>query len=251
MASRLRGRLGRVAAACGAGALGAATVSSAAPHSTTGNGATSVTQPRDILSQWQQPPPFTLDGERFDMSCYTGRACHFINVLGDVSTLVLSRAQVDTHLALLQRFEADGQQPSADGVLAPSDAELWRARKVRDAVIHPETGEMIPAPFRFSAFAPANLVICAGLLASATSPSLLPSALWQWVNQSYNVGVNYVNRSCARSRPKSSCVPKAPLRALATPKKQRPRRSAPSAPLLTTRAPPHHPISCAHDRDTG
>ena len=49
--------------------------------------------------------------------------------------------------------------------------------------------------------APANLVICAGLLASANSTSLLASAGWQWANQSYNVGVNYVNRSSGSPPP--------------------------------------------------
>ena len=49
--------------------------------------------------------------------------------------------------------------------------------------------------------APANLVICAGLLASANSTSLLASAGWQWLNQSYNVGVNYVNRSSGSPPP--------------------------------------------------
>lgn len=39
--------------------------------------------------------------------------------------------------------------------------------QVVDAVLHPETRGPIPAPFRFCAFAPANLVICAGLLSAA------------------------------------------------------------------------------------
>ena len=58
----------------------------------------------------------------------------------------------------------------------------------------PEPGEVIAAPFRFSAFAPANLIICGGLL-WASSASLKASAFWQWINQSYNVGVNHANRS--------------------------------------------------------
>ncbi|KAL1527839.1 hypothetical protein AB1Y20_009219 [Prymnesium parvum] len=155
------------------------------------------TPPRPILTQILHPPPFSLDGSRFDMSTYAGRACHFISVLGDLSTLFLDRATVDAHLQLLERYRTEGRTPNE----GPTDAELWRARKVRDAVIHPETGEMIFAPFRFSAFAPANLVICAGLLASANSTSLAASAVWQWINQSYNVGVNYVNRSSGSPPP--------------------------------------------------
>ena len=101
-----------------------------------------------ILTQITCPPPFSLNGERFDMSTYPGRACHFLNVLGDLSTLFLTRKRVDDHLALLQKFESEGRTPGV------SDADLWRARKVREAVIHPETGDMILAPFRFSALWP-------------------------------------------------------------------------------------------------
>ena len=65
-------------------------------------------QSRSILEQVMHPPPFSMDGQRFDMSSYPGRACHFLNVLGDLTTLFLTRERVDEHLCLLRQFEAEG-----------------------------------------------------------------------------------------------------------------------------------------------
>ena len=136
----------------------------------------------DQLSLLWKPPPFSLETSRFDMASYVGRALHFIDVLGDLSMLTISAEQIAASRKLL------------DAQHGASDSELWRAKKIQAACVHPETGEVIAAPFRFSAFAPANLIICGGLL-WASSTSLKASAFWQWINQSYNVGVNHANRS--------------------------------------------------------
>ena len=129
---------------------------------------------------------FALDKpSKFDLSSYLGRVAHFIDSLGDLTTLLTTKADVERCTRLLEDFKYN--ECTAD------DATLWRARKVLNATCHPETGEMIPAPFRFSAFAPANLIICAGML--RPNPTLLQSAFWQWMNQSYNACVNYCNRS--------------------------------------------------------
>ena len=119
---------------------------------------------------------------RFDMGTYSGRACHFFDVIGDIRTLLATKAEIDQHRASLDAW--------TNGTSELEDAQLWHARKVVQATCHP-TGEIIPAPLRFSAFAPANLVICAGML--RPNPTLLISAFWQWVNQSYNALVNHAN----------------------------------------------------------
>ena len=79
-------------------------------------------------------------------------------------------------MALLKRH-AEGHVDGPD-----ADARLWRASKVVNACVHPESGETIPAPFRFTAFAPANLIICTGhcccgaaLRPATEPPSQLPS----------------------------------------------------------------------------
>lgn len=141
-------------------------------------------QQRSLREQLAEVPPFEAHGSRFDMSTYGGRVLHFFGVIGDLTTLATTSAQIDRYRQQLR--EAEAEHP-------PSDAELWRAWQVLSAVQHPQTGEVIPAVLRFSFFAPANLVICAGLLSS--SASFVRSAFFQWLNQTYNVAVNYANRS--------------------------------------------------------
>ena len=142
--------------------------------------------PRSVYEQLTNPPKFTSDGDRFDMATYAGRALHFLDTLGDLTTLLTTQIELDASQKLLERHAAGDAHGASDG-------ELWRARKLTEAMVHPQSGEVIPAPFRFSAFAPANLIICAGLLRPGAS--LASSAFWQWANQTYNVAVNYCNRS--------------------------------------------------------
>ena len=70
------------------------------------------------------------------------------------------------------------------------EEELWQSKKIKDAIVHPQLNTEIPLPFRMSAFVPANIFICAGLL--IPNPSTLAIIFWQWVNQSYNIaGINF------------------------------------------------------------
>ena len=132
---------------------------------------------------------FSIDApSRYDLQTYSGRAKHFLDTLGDLSTLFVSAAAVSEYKEMLRHFERIGRPP-----VGMCDEDMWRARKVVEATCHPESGEMIAAPLRFSAFAPSNLIICAGML--RPNPTLMQSAWWQFVNQSYNAGVNYANRA--------------------------------------------------------
>ena len=137
-----------------------------------------------FVEQLTNVPPFDPHGSRYDMQTYGGRCLHFFSVIGDLSTLATTQAQLERYREQLSR---------AGGEESPTDAELWRARQVLMAVVHPQTGEVIPAVLRFSFFAPANLVICAGLLSPGAT--LARTGFFQWLNQTYNVAVNYANRS--------------------------------------------------------
>ena len=62
-----------------------------------------------------------------------------------------------------------------------------------------DKGELVFKPFRMCGFLQTNLPIISGMLLSP--PSMLNTALWQGINQSYNAGLNYGNKnsSCAYS----------------------------------------------------
>jgi len=42
--------------------------------------------------------------------------------------------------------------------------DLWRAKKIVDSTLHPDTGEPVFLPFRMSCFVLSNLVVTAGML---------------------------------------------------------------------------------------
>ena len=131
-------------------------------------------------------PPFDPSGTRYDQKTYAGRLAHFREMVSP-STLFVSDAELAAKSELLERH-ARGAAPEA------SDAELWDAKRIKDAVIHPVTGEKMFLPGRMSAFVPVNTIPTVGMLLAKTP---VQNVFWQWVNQSLNVMCNYVNRSGA------------------------------------------------------
>jgi len=69
--------------------------------------------------------------------------------------------------------------------------ELWRAKKIIDSTLHPDTGLPVFLPFRMSSFVLSNLVVTAGML----TPGLgtVGTLGWQITNQSLNVAINFSN----------------------------------------------------------
>ena len=66
---------------------------------------------------------------------------------------------------------------------------------VTASCIHPDMKEPIPWPMRISAFVPANIPIVCGMILSAPTP--MNTFFWQWLNQTYNAGLNYGNRNAS------------------------------------------------------
>lgn len=129
-------------------------------------------------------PPFDPKGCRYDQSTYIGRLRRF-RELTDPRTLLVGDEELAQAQALLDKH-AQGQAGSA------TDAELWEAKRIKDAIIHPVTNEKMFLPGRMSAFVPVNTVPTVGMLLARTPAQ---TVFWQWINQSVNVMCNYVNRS--------------------------------------------------------
>lgn len=89
--------------------------------------------------------------------------------------------------AFLRRYDK-GLEPNA------SHDELRRAATIVNSAIHPDTGEIVPVPFRMSAFVPMNVPIAMLMLSWPTPFGLVFS---QWLNQSYNTAINYANRNAS------------------------------------------------------
>eukprot|EP00297_Palpitomonas_bilix_P013001 CAMPEP_0113872994 /NCGR_PEP_ID=MMETSP0780_2-20120614/3525_1 /TAXON_ID=652834 /ORGANISM="Palpitomonas bilix" /LENGTH=291 /DNA_ID=CAMNT_0000858593 /DNA_START=34 /DNA_END=906 /DNA_ORIENTATION=+ /assembly_acc=CAM_ASM_000599 len=80
-----------------------------------------------------------------------------------------------------------------------SESEAFLAKKLYRGCVHPQTGDIIHPFFRRAAFLPVNIPIYAGML---LSPSTFPwIVFWQFVNQSYNMGMNLANRNASNPIP--------------------------------------------------
>ncbi|XP_053487047.1 sideroflexin-5-like isoform X2 [Ictalurus furcatus] len=142
-------------------------------------------------------PAFQLGQPRYDQSSFLGRFRHFVDII-DPRTLFVSEARLKQCVALLDDFK--------HGTLPPgtTDQQLWEAQKVRQAIIHPDTGQKIFMPFRMSGYVPFGTPIVVGLL--LPNQTLASTVFWQWLNQSHNACVNYANRNATKPTPTSRFI---------------------------------------------
>lgn len=124
--------------------------------------------------------PYSSHGQRFDQNSFQGRFARML-LACDPRLLLYTESQVRQAQALLET--ADNYRDDRS-----MDRTLWEARRIADAALHPDTGEVIPRPFRMSGYVPYNGPICVAMVAATSTPSLL---FWSWVNQSQNALVNY------------------------------------------------------------
>jgi len=129
-----------------------------------------------------------MDSPKYDQSTFTGRLFGMYEYI-DPRTLLLSSEDLKKSQDLLAKFKASGKKP--DSV---SDADMWEARRNVEVSIHPVTGEELFKAGRMSAFVPMNVPLCALMLMAQTPGQVV---FTQWLNQTYNVMNNYVNRAGA------------------------------------------------------
>lgn len=101
-------------------------------------------------------PPFSATKPKYDLSTFTGRLMHFIDIT-EPSTLFYSDEKVMESKTILEKYKTTGY-------MCGTDSDMWAHRKLVDAAIHPISGEIIPKPFRVSAIAPVNIPIVFGML---------------------------------------------------------------------------------------
>ena len=129
-------------------------------------------------------PTFSLTEERYDQSSYVGRFLKMLNIC-DPSMLFYTSVKIQDAVKILKDFESNV-------AVKLSDAELWELRKLKESAVHPDSGDIIPLPFRMSGYVPFNGPVSVGLIMATRTPWIL---FWQWANQSQNALVNYFNRN--------------------------------------------------------
>eukprot|EP01116_Phalansterium_solitarium_P004910 TRINITY_DN1611_c0_g2_i1.p1 TRINITY_DN1611_c0_g2~~TRINITY_DN1611_c0_g2_i1.p1 ORF type:complete len:332 (-),score=88.34 TRINITY_DN1611_c0_g2_i1:901-1896(-) len=131
-----------------------------------------------------------LERPRFDQSTFYGRLRHFMQIT-DPRVCLVNESKLQRSLSVLSEYRARGCPP----IPAVEAKTLWDAKKVQDAILHPDTHKKILLPFRLSAFVPVNIMICAGML--TPHPTVKNIIFWQWINQTYNIALNHANRNAS------------------------------------------------------
>ncbi|KAE8215015.1 hypothetical protein CF327_g1640 [Tilletia walkeri] len=149
---------------------------------------------KEAVSPAQGNPSSSIDitKDRYNLTTFSGRLQHFFSVTSPLTLfastekLVDARKLVDDTEAQFPRDRKRGQY-----VVSREQAEkYWKAQQLVQSSVHPDTGDVVPLPFRMSAFVPTNLLVVGGMLGAST---LRQTIFWQWANQSLNVLVNYSN----------------------------------------------------------
>lgn len=153
-----------------------------------GAGAMLLPQPIVKLETAGAVPSFTMDSPKYDQSTFYGRLMGMIEYI-DPRGLLLGSEDIKKAQKLLEEFKKTGKIP--DGA---SDASMWEARKIVEVSIHPVTGEELIKVGRMSAFVPMNVPLCAFMLMASGTQQIV---FTQWLNQTYNMVNNYVNRAGA------------------------------------------------------
>lgn len=142
--------------------------------------------------------PFSFKKPIYDLDTYAGRFKSVWSMTNPLVFLVTNK-QIRDSEELLQRYknqETILASKNEHMYLTPQEiAQIKKADSIVRSAVHPDTKQIIPCYMRFSAYLYANIPINFGLL--MTAPTTFNIALWQWINQTYYVGVNYSNRNAA------------------------------------------------------
>lgn len=130
---------------------------------------------------------------RYDQSTFAGR---YKKMFFACNPLMLLKTEAELRAAEkeLKEFRAkwESDKSVADKLSPDENARLWDVKTLVDSAVHPDTGEIIPHPFRMSGYVPFNGPICVAMVVSSSTFGLL---FWAWMNQSQNALVNFYNRN--------------------------------------------------------
>jgi hypothetical protein len=117
----------------------------------------------------------------YDTETYLGRVLYFFRLVSPINLLYNEKQIKEAQMTLKTAKETD------------VDPETCReAFFIVKSNLHPDTQQPIFLPFRYSAFVPMNIPIAIGLCL-ASPITMKQSCLFQFINQSYNFGVNVCN----------------------------------------------------------
>ncbi|ODV77435.1 tricarboxylate carrier [Suhomyces tanzawaensis NRRL Y-17324] len=128
------------------------------------------------------PGPVPLPQSRYDLDTYWGRVKHCAEI-SDPTMLLNTSSDIESAKRKIWDYR--------NGVTLAMSPDLWRAKKILDSTLHPDTGETVFLPFRMSSCVLSNLVVTGGMLTPGLGTA--GTLFWQVANQSLNVAINTAN----------------------------------------------------------
>ena len=129
-------------------------------------------------------PVFSLDREYYDTTKYLGRVRYIFSIFNPRNCLIPDE-EILQSLKRVEEFKQAIEETTKTGRLSQvpyTDREMWRAKHVVNACVHPTSGEILPFTARIAFFLPANVPLNFGMLNLSQTASA--TILWQWLNQS-------------------------------------------------------------------
>lgn len=137
------------------------------------------------------PGPVSLPSSKYDLDTYSGRVKHCAEI-SDPTMLFNTSSDIENAKRLVWDYK--------NGVIPKMTPELWRAKRILDSTLHPDTGEVVFLPFRMSSCVLSNMVVTVGMLTPGLGTA--GTLFWQVANQSLNVAINTANAN--KSHPLST-----------------------------------------------
>eukprot|EP01084_Bolivina_argentea_P060011 109630_1 len=145
-------------------------------------------------SNWAQFDPD--EPSPYNLTTYKGRIAHFYTIL-DPRTLLINKNQLNESLDMLNKYKQNSSilfNSKTGEIDDKINKKLWESKLIKQSIIHPDTNSPIFWAFRFSAFPVLNIPITTLLLYPGSTTITVVS---QFINQTYNVAVNYANRNAS------------------------------------------------------
>jgi len=133
----------------------------------------------------EELPEFSLDGEKYDQSIYSGRFRKMVELI-DPRQLFHSQSEIEAAGKILHDWKA--------GDRSVSNEDLWSAKRLYYSAVNRDSEEIIPQPFRMAGYIPYNAPLCIMALLAQRTPTVV---LAHFLNQSQNALVNYYNRNAS------------------------------------------------------
>ena len=127
---------------------------------------------------------------------YWERVQDMMNVCGPPSWPALFASHQELELAhqMVKASSSPSSIPSQPSSSSSLIISQERAQYLDRASYHPDTGTLIPLPFRMAAHVPVNALLLVGMLSAR---SVFFTGLWQCINQCFNAGQFFANRNAS------------------------------------------------------